>query len=227
MGYDARTSFEAVLRENVNVDQVREAIQPLLDELETTLRTEVDCMQSKMVAFADGILTVCVDESVSYDYDDRILRPVASAIGALAAEAFEVELEDQDTGDAEERYTTWVEGPPAAIPEFKARAARDMIAVEDLQLPPGTTGLTLDGLATCDTFTLATSAAGESQQDSVARVTVDLQGLDLPEAQRGRIVRLAALLAREIAPADAVMHARAADEASAFEDEDRSAAPRP
>lgn len=227
MGYDARTRFEAVLREDVSLDQVREAMQPLLDELDTTLRTRVDCMESKMVAFADGILTVCVDESVSYDYDERMLRPVAKAIGALAAEAFEVELENQDTGDAGERYTTWVEGPPAAIPEFKARSARDMIAVEDLQLPPGTTGLTLDGMAACDTYALAMSVAGESQHDSVARITVDLQGLNLPEAQRGRIARLAALLAREIAPAEAIMHARAADEAWAFEDEDRSAAPRP
>ena len=227
MGYDARTRFEAVLREDVSLDQVREAMQPLLDELDTTLRTRVDCMESKMVAFADGTLTVCVDESVSYDYDERMLRPVAKAIGALAAEAFEVELENQDTGDAGERYTTWVEGPPAAIPEFKARSARDMIAVEDLQLPPGTTGLTLEGMSACDTYVLATATDGESQQEAVARVTVDLQGLELSEAQRGRVARLAALLAREIAPSGLAMHARAADMASSFDDEDRTASPSP
>src|SRR5262245_60893143 len=104
MGYDARISFEAEIREGVTHQMVQEAVRPLLEHCQTLLLSHEDSTFSRMISFESGLLVARIDTSVSYGFQDEVFIPVVNAVGLLAAEPFEACLEDQNTGDAEERY---------------------------------------------------------------------------------------------------------------------------
>ncbi|CAN7783146.1 hypothetical protein LJR175_008272 [Variovorax sp. LjRoot175] len=208
MSYDARISFEAVIRDGVTRQAVEEALKPLLDHSETVLRTREDPTASKMVALDSGVLIVSVDDRVSDGFQTNVFIPVVDAIGALAVEPFEATLEDQDTGDADERYYTRLTGPAHLIPEFKSRQARDELQINDIVLPLSARGWPLEDLATRSCMTIAMFPNRGDHKDAVSRVSVDLEGLDLDEARRARIARLSVLLAREIAGESLILHPR-------------------
>lgn len=208
MGYDARVSFETTIREGVARQTVEAALRPLLDDAETVLRTREDHMASKMVALEGGLLTVSVDYNVSYDFWSEIFLPLVDAIGKLAAEPFEATLENQDTGDADERYLTMLAGPAHLLPEYKSRAARDELRLSDVVLPLSARGWPLEDLETRTCMTIAMFPNDGNHKDAISRVSVDLEGLDLDEDRRGRIARLSVLLAREIAGDELTLHPR-------------------
>lgn len=206
MGYDARVSFEAQMRPEVTRSMVEQALQPLLDEAETILRTRDDPTASQMIALDAGTVIVSLDLRVSHRFRDDIFEPVVRSVGDLSSTPFEATLEDQDTGDADERYHKVLGGPAGLIPEFKARAAREALPVADIALPPSARGWSLEDLFTRDCMSIATIGAGETTKDATTRVSVDLIGLDIDERRRERIARLAVLLAREIAGDDHVLY---------------------
>jgi hypothetical protein len=208
MGYDARVSFEATIREAVTRQAVEEALRPLLDEAETVLRTRVDHMATKMIALEDGLLTVSVDFSAGYGFWDEIFTPVVRAVGMLAAEPFEATLENQDTGDADERYLTILAGPAHLIPEYKSQAVHNDLQINDIVLPPSARGWPLEDLETRTCMTIAMFPNAGDHKDAISRVSVDLEGLDLDEVRRRRIARLSVLLAREIAGDELTLHPR-------------------
>jgi hypothetical protein len=208
MGYDARVSFEATIREGVTRQMVEAALQPLLDEADAVLRESQDPMADKSVALAGNLLIASVDFEAGYRFDEDVFIPVVDAIGALAAEPFEATREDQDTGDAEERYFTWLTGPAHLIPEFKSRQAREQLPVGDIVLPLSARGWPLEDLATHECMTIAAYPKDGHHTDAVSRVSVDLIGLELDEGRRDRIARLAVLLAREIAGDELILHPR-------------------
>ncbi|KWT97726.1 MULTISPECIES: hypothetical protein [unclassified Variovorax] len=208
MGYDARVTFEATIREGVTRQAVEAALKPLLDDSEFDLLDRDDPMEEKLAALVDGILIVRADISAGYDFYDHVFLPVVEAVGAIAEDAFEATLENQDTGDAEERYTTVIAGPAHLIPEYKTRMARWSLPVEDIALPLSARGWPLEDIATRECMTIAAFPKGEHHTDAVTRVSVDLLGLDLDQARRNRIARLAVLLAREIAGEDLILHPR-------------------
>ncbi|WP_298705638.1 hypothetical protein [Variovorax gossypii] len=208
MGYDARVSFEVAVRAGVTRAMVEQALRPLLDEAGTTLRVTEDPTASKMIALdsLSGLIIVSVEVNASWNFRSEIFEPVVLAVGELAATPFEATLEDQDTGDADERYFTMLEGPPGLLPEYKARAARAALLLDDIVLPPGARGWPMEDLTTRECMSIATIGAGETTRDAVTRVSVDLVGLDIDLARRERIARLTVLLAREVAGDELVLY---------------------
>lgn len=208
MGYDARITFEATVREGVSRQAVEAALKPLLEDSQIDLRTHDDPMEEKVAALVDGFVIVRADISAGYDFYDRVFIPVVEAIGALAEDAFEATLENQHTGDADERYTSVVAGPAHLIPEYKTRVTRLGLPIQDLVLPLSARGWPLEDLATRECMTIAAFPKDGQHTDAVSRVSVDLVGLDLDESRRDRIARLAVLLAREIAGEELILHPR-------------------
>lgn len=208
MGYDARVYFVATIREGVTRQAVEAALKPFLDDADTALCTRADPMADKMVALEGSRLSVHVDFEASNSFDTEIFLPVVRAVGALATEPFEATREDQDTGDADERYFTCLAGPAHLVPEFKYREARNQLQVEDIVLPLSARGWPLEDIATRECMTIAAYPKDGQHTDAVSRVSVDLVGLDLDDAARGRIARLAVLLAREIAGEELILHPR-------------------
>ena len=208
MGYDARVSFEVTIREGVTTEAVEAALKPLLDDSKFDLLDHSDPMEERLAALVDGILIVRADISAGYNFHDHVFLPVVQAVGDLAEDAFEATLENQDTGDADERYTTVLAGPAHLIPEYKTRAARWGLPIEDIHLPMSARGWPLEDIATRECMTIAAFPKDGHHLDAVSRVSVDLVGLDLDEARRDRIARLAVLLAREIAGEDLILHPR-------------------
>jgi len=205
MGYDARVSFKAAVRPEVTRSMVEQALRPLLEEAGTTLSTTNDPNAEPLIALDSGVIIVSADLSVSYTFADNVFTPVVHAVGALASTPFEATLEDQDTGDADERYHRVLAGPAGLMPEFKTRAAREALPVDDISLPPSARGWSLEDMFTRECMSIATIGAGETTKDATTRVSVDLIGLDIEEPRRERIARLAVLLAREIAGDDHVL----------------------
>lgn len=208
MGYDARVSFEVTIREGVTREAVEAALKPLLDDSKFDLLDHNDPMEERLAALIDGILLVRADISAGYNFHDHVFLPVVEAVGALAEDAFAATLENQDTGDEDERYTTVLAGPAHLIPEYKTRAARRGLRIEDIHLPTSARGWPLEDLATRECMTIAAFPKDGHHTDAVSRVSVDLVGLDLDEARRDRIARLAVLLAREIAGEELILHPR-------------------
>lgn len=208
MGYDARVSFEVTIREGVTREAVEAALKPLLDDSKFDLLDHNDPMEERLAALVDGSLIVRADISAGYNFHDHVFLPVVEAVGALAEDAFEATLENQDTGDAEERYTNVIAGPTHLIPEYKTRAARWGLRIEDIHLPVSARGWPLEDLATRECMTIAAFPKDGHHTDAVSRVSVDLLGLDLDEERRDRIARLAVLLAREIAGEELILHPR-------------------
>lgn len=208
MGYDARVSFEVTIREGVTREAVEAALSPLLNDSKFALLDHDDSMEERLPALVDGILIVRADISAGYNFHDHVFLPVVEAVGALADDAFEATLENQDTGDAEERYTTVIAGPAHLIPEYKTRAARWGLRVEDIALPLSARGWPLEDIASRECMTIAAFPKDGRHTDAVSRVSVDLVGLDLDDSRRDRIARLAVLLAREIAGEELILHPR-------------------
>jgi hypothetical protein len=208
MGYDARVSFETTIREGVSRKTVEAALRPLLDDANTVLRTREDSMATRMVSLEDGLLVVSVDYNVGHSFWAEIFLPLVHDVGKLAAEPFEAILENQDTGDADERYLSMVAGPAHLLPDYKSRAARDDLRIHDIVLPPATRGWPLEDLETRTCMTIAMFPNGGDHKDAVSRVSVDLDGLDLDAARRSRIAKLSVLLAREIAGDELTLHPR-------------------
>ncbi|OUM04485.1 hypothetical protein [Variovorax sp. JS1663] len=208
MGYDARISFEVTIREGVTREAVEAALKPLLDDSKFDLLDHDDPLEERLAALVDGILIVRADISAGYNFHDHVFLPVVEAVGELADDAFEATLENQDTGDAEERYTTVIAGPAHLIPEYKTRTARWGLRVEDIALPLSSRGWPLENIATRECMTIAAFPKDGHHTDAVSRVSVDLVGLDLDDARRDRIGRLAVLLAREIAGEELILHPR-------------------
>ncbi|TAL65800.1 MAG: hypothetical protein EPN79_11660 [Burkholderiaceae bacterium] len=201
MSYDARVTFEACIRDDVTREQVAAAVRPLLDYSGTELRVTEDPMASKMVALEGGLLIVSIDDAVGYSFQQEIFQPVVQAVGLLVSEPFEACLENQDTGDADERYMTLIGGPKGMIPEYLSKCTKEEIdgMLSRIVLPPGTGGISIDEMAHTNYVRLSTIASGSGDQEPVDRFVVNLDGLVLDEHKRGRIARLTALLAREIA----------------------------
>lgn len=208
MGYDARVSFEVTIREGVTREAVETALRPLLDDSKFDLLDHDDSTEERLAALVDGILIVRADVGAGYNFHDHIFLPVVEAVGALADDAFEATLENQDTGDAEERYTTVIAGPAHLIPEYKTRAARWGLRVEDIALPLNARGWPIEDIATRECMTIAAYPKDGHHTDAISRVSVDVVGLDLDDRRRDRIARLAVLLAREIAGEELVLHPR-------------------
>lgn len=208
MGYDARVSFEVTIRDGVTRQAVEAALKPLLDDSKFELLEHNDPMEERLAALVDGTLIVRADISAGYNFHDHIFLPVVEAVGALAEDAFEATLENQVTGDADERYTTVLAGPAHLIPEYKTRSARWGLRIEDIHLPVSARGWPLEDIATRECMTIAAFPKDGHPTDAVSRVSVDLVGLDLDEARRDRIARLAVLLAREIAGEELILHPR-------------------
>ncbi|VTU44222.1 hypothetical protein [Variovorax sp. RA8] len=208
MGYDARVSFEVTIRDGVTKEAVKAALQPRLDDAKFDLLDHDDPMEERLAALVDGILIVRADITAGYNFHDHVFLPVVEAVGALAEDAFEATLENQDTGDAEERYTDVIAGPAHLIPEYKSRAARWGLRVEDIALPLSARGWPLEDIATRECMTIAAFPKDGHQTEAVSRVSVDLVGLELDGARRNRIARLAVLLAREIAGDELILHPR-------------------
>lgn len=128
-------------------------------------------------------------------------RPLVLAIGELTAEAFAATLVNEDTSNEDSREFMVIAGPADQIGEFRFRRARCAIEdqLKDIDLPPGTPGDSIAELAMRDSMTFSTLTPGEANPSEVARVAVDLTGLDFDAGRRDRIARLATAPAREIA----------------------------
>ena len=203
MGFNAYARVEATLRPEVTREQVEDACRNFLDWRGYDLLANDFHLHETGVAY-DGstqCFTLQITSECPRSFATDTFRPLVLAIGELASEPFAATLVNEDTSNEDSREFVVLAGPVDQIGEFRFRRARCAIEeqLNDIDLPPGTPGDSLAQLALRDNMTFSTKAPGEAGPSEVARVAVDLAGLDLDAGRRDRIARLATALAREIA----------------------------
>ena len=205
MGYNAYARVEAILLPGTTLDQVSAACRPFLDWRGLELLSDDSGLFETGAAFdrSTQCFTLQITCECPHGFAEDTFKPLINAIGELAAHPFAATLMNEDTSNEDAREFEVIAGPMDQIGEFQYRRAK--LAIDErlghIELPPGSAGDTLAELAMRDCMTIATYSPDSQQPyfDAVARVAVDVTGLDLSEDRRDRIARLAAALAREIA----------------------------
>lgn len=206
MGFNAYSRIDVTLRPGTTRQQVEDACRDFLDWRGYELLTNDSDLSQTGVAFerATRSFTLQITSECPHGFAIDTFRPLVLAIGELAEEPFTAILVNEDTSNDDSREFPVVAGPADQIGEY--RFGRALCAIEDqlpdIDLPPGTPGATVAELASKERMTFSTTGPGTAACAAVARVTVDLTGLEFDAARRDRIARLATTLAREIAGND-------------------------
>lgn len=213
MGFNAYARVDAILRPEITRDQVEDACRDFLDWRGYELLDDDSDLYETGAAYdeATQCFTLQITSECPRCFGTDTFQPLVLAIGELAAEPFVATLVDEDTSNEDSREFVVIAGPADKIGEFQFRRAR--FAIEEqlrhVDFPPGSTGDSVAELATreCMTITTLAPTAG-SVSEAVARVAVDLTGLELDGQRRERIARLTAAIAREIAGDELLLEAR-------------------
>lgn len=214
MGFNAYSRVEAILRPGTTSEQVEEACRDFMDWRGYELLDDDSDLHETGVAYdqATQCFTLQITSECPGGFATDTFRPLMLAIGELAAEPFAATLVNEDTGNEDSREFVVVAGPSDKISEFQFRRARWAIEeqLQHVDFPPGSRGDSVADLATRECMTIATIAPADTRSggEAVARVAVDLTGLELDGHRRDRIARLAAALAREIAGDELLLEAR-------------------
>lgn len=203
MSFNAYARVEVVLRPGTTRDQVEAACRDFLDWRGYELLPNDTELFETGVAFdeAAGHFTLQITSQCPAGFGDDTFRPLVLAIGELALRPFSARLLNEDTSNDDSREYEVIAGPAAQLSEYKAREASYALEehLQHISLPPGSTGDSMAELAARSCMTIATIAPASAGSERVARVAVDLTGMDLDETRRVRIARLATAIAREIA----------------------------
>lgn len=200
MSFDAYANVELQVREGVTLEKIQEVVAPLLERWDLEVVVD-DSIYETGVSFRpdSGDLHLQVTWSVSDRFFDDVFQPVIRALGELVDEPFEAVLKNDSTGSDD---NTWrvVAGPADKIPEFEARSATYEIGdqLRHIVPPPGSKGLSMAEASSADTLEVA--LAGE--EDSPARLNLNLMGLELTKTQREDIAALVVLIGRTLAAKD-------------------------
>ncbi|OUM04484.1 hypothetical protein [Variovorax sp. JS1663] len=224
MGFNAYARVEASLRPEVTRAQVEAACRDFLDWRGYDLLHDDFHLHETGVAYdvATQCFTLQITSECPHGFAVETFQPLVLAVGELAAEPFAATLVDEDTSNEDSREFVVLAGPADQIGEFRFQRARCAIEeqLKDVDLPPDTPGASVAELAVQDTMTFSTMAPGEVEPAEVARVALDLTGLDFVAARRDRIARLAVALAREIAGEELRLSARPGAPAPNWADEE-------
>lgn len=203
MGFNAYARVDAILRPEVTREQVEDACRNFLDWRGYELFDNDFNLHETGVAYdvTTQCFTLQITSECPHSFATDAFRPLVLAIGELAAEPFAATLVNEDTSNEDSREFVVLAGPSDQLGEFRFRRARCAIEeqLNDIDLPPGTPGASVAELALRDSMTFSTMAPADAEPSEMARVAVDLSGLDLDAGRRDRIARLATALAREIA----------------------------
>lgn len=200
-----RLSFDAKLRDEVSVEAIRAALEPLplsrfgwigdTTEYQLGPWTRIQRQDDLLV----GRLQVEVDDVEGFF--EVVCRPALEAVAALAHEPFEVLYDNLDAGTEDfPEVTRTLFGDPTQFAELEARLAMNSLgdSLRHMVLPAASP-LTIEAIAPLQCVTYDMRGRSSSDATAVSRVAVDLSGLRLDTVQRDRIARLSAALAREIA----------------------------
>jgi len=228
MGFNAYARVDAILRPGTTREQVEEACRDFMDWRGHELLPDDSDLHETGVAYdpATQCFSLQVTSECPLGFGIDTFRPLVLAIGELATQPFAATLVNEDTSNEDSREFVVIAGPADQISEFQFRRARCAIdeQLKYIDLPPGTPGDSVAELATRECMTISTLASGQADSEEVARVAVDLTGLDFDAGRRDRIARLATALAREIAGDELRLSTRhsAAAHAEAREDGEQS-----
>ena len=214
MGFNAYARVDAILRPEITRNQVEDACRAFLDWRDYELLGDDSDLYETGVAFdvSTQCFTLQITSECPSGFATDTFRPLVLAIGELAAEPVAARLVNEDTSNEDSREFVVIAGPSDKIGEFQFRRARCAIEeqLQHVAFPPDSTGDSVADLATRECMTIATIARADADSSgaSVARIAVDLTGLELDGQRRDRIARLAAVLAREIAGDELLLEAR-------------------
>lgn len=214
MGFNAYARVDATLRPGTTSEQVEEACRDFLDWRGYKLLPNDSDLHETGVAYdpATQYFTLQITSECPHSFGTDTFQPLVLAIGELAAEPFVATLVNEDTSNDDSRELVVTAGPAEQLGEFAFRRAQCAIdeQLQYVEFPPGSTGDSAAELATrtCMTISTFSEADGGTGGEGVARVAVDLTGLDLDAGRRDRIARLATALAREIAGDELLLKAR-------------------
>lgn len=212
MGFNAYARADAILRPEVTREQVEDACRDFLDWRGYELLDDDSELHETGVAYdvSTQCFTLQITSECPHCFATDTFQPLVLAIGELAAEPFAATLVDEDTSNEDSREFVVIAGPSDQLSEFQFRRARCAIEeqLRHVDFPPGSRGDSVADLATRECMTITTIAPSAGSDGAVARVAVDLTGLELDAPRRERIARLATALAREIAGDELLLEAR-------------------
>ncbi|VTU44218.1 hypothetical protein [Variovorax sp. RA8] len=188
MGFNAYARVQATLRTDVTREQVEATCRDFLDWRGYELLGDDFDLHETGVAYdvSTQLFTLQITCECPHGFATDTFQPLVLAIGELAAEPFAATLLNEDTSNEDSREFVVQAGPADQLGEFRFRRARCAIEeqLKDIDLPPGTPGVSVAELAAQDTMTFSTMAPGAL--DEVARIALDLTGLDFDAARRDR-----------------------------------------
>ncbi|CAN7377464.1 hypothetical protein [Variovorax sp. LjRoot178] len=212
MGFNAYARVDAILRPEITRNQVEDACRDFLEWRGYELLDDDSSLHETGVAYdvSTQCFTLQITSECPHCFATDTFQPLVLAVGELAAEPFAATLVDEDTSNEDSREFVVIAGPSDQIGEFQFRRARCAIEeqLRHVDFPPGSKGHSVADLATRECMTITTIAPSAGSDGAVARVAVDLTGLELDASRRERIARLATALAREIAGDELLLEAR-------------------
>lgn len=134
MGYDHSMSLRAQMKKGVTLDQVAEAIAPLLKYLDAEINSPEPSFDDEFLFDPEtGVLSISTGGEVKDSYFIEV-EEVALRLGKIVEAAGEIQLRDHSTGDLDNAISVIEFGPSSeAIRTYKAE--RDIAAAMDLMKP--------------------------------------------------------------------------------------------